>query len=252
MMQAIKHIGRPSPPKWYLLCDTTSLSASMAFDRLRMTNTEGVEVGIINPSSGTGGNYGIYQDSVGIYTDPSIPVEQIQPFHSGGGWTTLQDEHDFSFDCSGFQYGNGNADSAIILIRNISENNLFWQMYANPTGYSATRGKSAELILLYLDTVRIGDEGGDIGRIRLENQPVFPYVHAADPTTMGAKEIRLEGVGNTYIVAKMLRLAALSGKTDGTMSYDTISRPDGQQQAQDDYDTLASRNWSITGGRPFM
>jgi hypothetical protein len=250
MMQAIKHLGSLSPVRWYILCDTTSLSASMAFDRLRMTNTEGVEVGIINPSSGTGGG-SIYQDSVGVYTDPSIPVEQIQPFHSGGGWTTLQDEHDFSFDCSGFQYGNGNADTATILIRNINENNLFWQMYANPTGYGATRGKSADLSILYLDTLRIGDAGGDIGRIRLENQPVFPYVHDTDPSTMGAKEIRLEGT-NSYTVAKMLRLAVLSGKSDGTMSYDTINRPDGQQQAQDDYDTLASRNWAITGGRPFM
>jgi hypothetical protein len=254
MMQAIKHLGNPAPAKWYLLSGTTSTSASMAFDRLRMMNNQNIEVGIIDPAISVNYAGGFGKDSKGFFLDGEMEVEQIQPFHSGGGWTALQDEHDFSFDCSGFQYGNGNDGAAAIVIRNLSESSLFWQLYAYPTGYGGTRNKDAQIKYLYFDTLRMGDNGAEIPRLRLTNQNdvfIYNYVQGNPMPAINALEVRLEGT-SVFVVDPILEALVASGRSNGTLSYDVEDRPDNDQGAQNNYDTLITRGWSITGGRPVV
>jgi hypothetical protein len=252
MMQAVKMMS--NRPKWYYLAATKSTSTAMAFDRLRLSNMAGVEVGIVPPQPLNQTSIGLGQDSLGAYLTGSVygKVQQIQPFQAGGGWTSSSDEHDFSFDCSSFAYGNGNDDGAAIVIRNIDETNIFWQLYAYPTGFGGTRGKNAELITIVYETLKIATVGSQLGRLRLTNQIVWPFHLASGGATLPihAKEVRMEGTGVIF-VEDMFRSLVLSGETGGTFSYTEAERPkNGNQQPIDDYVTLTSRSWSITGGAP--
>jgi hypothetical protein len=240
--------------RWYYLAGTKSTSAAMAFDRLRLSNLAGVEVGIVPPQPLNQTSIGLGQDSLGVYLTGSVydKVQQIQPFQAGGGWTSSSDEHDFSFDCSSFAYGNGNDDAAAIVIKNIDETNIFWQLYAYPTGFGGTRGKNAELVTVVYETLKIATVGSEIGRLRLTNQIPWAYHTMTSEGTfpIHAKEVRMEGT-SVFFVQDMFRSLVLAGETSGTFSYTESERPkSGNQQAIDDYNTLISRSWSITGGAP--
>jgi len=253
MMQAIKQSSLPKS-KWYYMGTTISQSTAMAFDRFRIANSQNIQVGIIPPSTSNPGtpDYQIKTDEAGIYIyDSQNIIEQQQPFYTGGGWTASSGEHDFTFDCSSYTYGGTNLDSAAIFIKGWLLANVTWQLYAYPTGYGGTRNKNAELQALFLDTLRMNTVGSEIARLRLTNQPIVGISNSNTITSFKAKEVRLEGT-SINIVTGGLRLLVLGGATTGTLSYDSVHRPDGDLQAQQDYDTLISRSWSIVGGRPIV
>lgn len=237
--------------KWYIVAATNSTNSAMAFDRLRMSNNSGIEVGIIPPTTTTTQST-LGLDALGDYfTIPKGIVEQIQPFHAGGGWTSTPDEHDFSFDCSNFDYSTSAGNTATIVIRGQKISSIVWQLYAYPTGYSATRNKNAQLVVLDYSTMRTGNVSGQIARLRLTNQSgCFPYEYflTGQSAPIRAKEVRMEGTGGSAMDFMFQQLVD-GGEVGGTLSYTANDRP-GNQIAENNYDTLISRNWSITGGRP--
>jgi len=251
MMQAIKQSSLPNKPKWYYIGTTLSQSSTMAFDRLRISNSSNLQVGIIPPSTlvPTGSDYNIKEDEAGQYIfDSSNIIEQQQPFYTGGGWTGSADEHDFSFDCSSYVYGGSNFDSAAIFVKGWSLANVVWQLYAFPTGFGGTRNKNAELQTIFLETLRMNDVGSQISRLRLTNQPINMLAANTDLTTFRAKEVRLEGT-DVSTVRSILKFLVRGNATGGTLSYDVADRPT-DTFSRDYYDTLINRIWVITGGRP--
>jgi len=250
MMQAIKQSSLPKS-KWYMICNTKSISSSMAFDRLRMSNSADIEVGIIDPVDSYNEQLSLGSDSVGLYIEGAITnfIQQKQPFYTGGGWTSSANEHDFSFDCSSFSYDNGSSDSsAIIVARNLKETSVTWQLYAYPTGYSATRNKNAELLYIMPESLHLGTAGLQIGRLRLTNQTLVGAFYFLNSFKINSKEVRLEGTSPNMIINGLHGLVN-GGETNGTLSYDSVDSPV-NNTAQGDYDTLISRGWSIVGGRP--
>jgi hypothetical protein len=251
MMQAIKAGFIRPKDKWYVFALTTSTSATFSFDRLRISNSSGLEFAILDPANENQIGAPV-EDEFGLYLPGDAGLEQIQPFHTGGGWTLLEDEHDFTFDCSGFSYGNGNSDAATILVKGLKTDNVVWQLYAYPTGYGGTRGANAELISINYKAARIGSVGSEIGRLRLTNQTnllPYMYMHDGEIAPINAKEVRLEGVGATSI-AFALEALVLGGGYDGTLSWNPGEADNSGSDAQLNYDILVNRNWTITGGRP--
>jgi len=254
MMQAIKQSSYPKlKEKWYYIGDTNSTSTAMAFDRFRVSNKAGLEVGILPPSSFIPpiSDYALKSDEAGLYIfDSENLITQKQPFFTGGGWTTSADEHDFSFDCSSFVYGGNNYDGAAMFIKGWSIANVAWQIYTFPTGFGGTRNKDADLIHLTLDTLQMDNVGTEIARLRLTNQPILSLATDTDLTTFRAKEVRLEGTSVT-MVRSILKFLVRGNATGGTLSYDVADRPT-DTFSRDNYDTLIARNWVITGGRPIV
>lgn len=177
MISAIKDTGQS--PKWRIFCTTTSNSSSWGFDRLRLYYPHPRTRVAIFPSQfhslfpdrkygGEGYSANIY----GNYISLLRPYEYItppQPFHSGGGWTSNTYEHDFTFDLS----WNTTNEEVHVCIESITKDTYFQQIYATPSGFSASRGKNAQITTLAMNPVQmIGNVGGADTSVKVEGQPL--------------------------------------------------------------------------------
>jgi len=227
MMQAIKQSSLLNP--WYQFAITSSLSTAWAFDRLRLyTANTNTKVGIFQP-----GAVNIDTQGRTVLLKENLLLQQ--PFHSGGGWTTDEFEHDFTFDLSNI---GGNLRVAI---SGVPEGAAFTQVYSNPTGYGATRGKDAKIYFWYF--------GGynPTNFLRLENQPLS-YIYLDNSNIVNALYVRVDGTNiyDTHLDKLLIGLNN-NGKSNGTLNYSGRTATVGGRAA---YDSLISKNWTITGTAP--
>lgn len=240
MMQAIKQSSLPK--KWYLLCATADKSSEMAFDRFRIDgDTSSIKVGVFFTDDDAGT---LFTEGDKHYVTQS--PRQIQPFHSGGGWTTASYEHDFSFDLTGSKPHDANTtNGSTIVISGLKPENKIYQVYAAPVGYSATRNKNASIISWHHGVGKVQAGGGDIGRLRLENQgynvDAMSSMFGGQPKPIYAKEFDLRGSEPIYVDYAFQQLVD-GGETNGTFRFDNAS-----VNSQSNKSTLESRGWTISG-----
>ena len=197
-----------------LFCKTVSNSATWGFDRFRLFNSK-------------------WHTKVQVRR-PDGSVVATQSFAPDGAF-----EHTFSFDLS----DNVNKDEYSVYIAGVAVGQNFNQAYAWPTGYGATYGKNAEIT--YWDFREVNPVfSGTTGRIRFENNPItamdgLNYLAAAEVNftncQLGAEDLAdaIIGLDN-------------SGIANGTFSYSgNLAAP--AERALAAYDSLAAKNWTLTG-----
>lgn len=250
MMQAIKHMGRPVEAPWYVLCTLgNQTDAAWYFDRFRISgDTSKIKIGIIKDTMSSNGTENTPE---GLIIKDTSRIVDIQPFHSGGGWTAASYEHDFSFNLTG---GTAGIMPAIVIQNLDYPNNKIYQVYASPTGYSATRNKFSDIDywdyrigrITYLYASETGSSS-EMGRLRADNNYMFPYEMIAGYSlgNLEAQEVDLDGVSKDT-VHHIMTMLVNSNLTDGTLNY-TATLDAGYY---DEYNTLISRNWIINGPVP--
>jgi hypothetical protein len=210
---------------WLPVAVTTSNSSTWAFDRLRLYTAN-------------------WATRVQIrYENGDIVASEL--FHKGGGWTADTFEHDFTFDLS-FNTAN---DNLVVYISGIPTGANFTQVYANPTGFGATRNKDADIKYWYLDYVNPSDY------LRLENQPIeilYFTENYQGQAVINALNVRVDGtpLGAIWLEAILVWLDA-NGKSNGTLNYENCPNASGMRaQYRQNYDNLINKGWTITGTPP--
>lgn len=205
MMQAIKQSRLESP--WRYLVKTNSKSSTWAFDRLRLYDSGDTEVGIFENANFKTSRVGELKYVVGN------PID-IQRFSSTGGF-----EHDFTFDLS-------STTGLVTLAFRKKPSNANWQqMYCYPTGFAGTRGKNASILEINFMEFNPKTNGGDIGRLRVENNPFQVAYTGYYPIPIYAKEIRMNNpvylgtVLSNKTIEKLIKGVYLSGNTGGVFDY---------------------------------
>ena len=204
--------------QYFLLGRTNSSSSTWGFDRFRLyTPTQNTKVRI--------------KDHLGNIVD-------TQSFS-----TTNSFEHDFSFNLSG---NTGNAEWEIY-IGGVPDNSQFAQVYAYPTGWSATRGLDADITYWNLNVVNPRNNGGTEGYLRLNNQPLTNIDGA---TGILAKYVYLQ---NCLLISSVIDDVIIgcdnNGQTSGTLDY---SNNPGSPTTTSltAHNNLISKGWAITGPTP--
>ena len=210
-------IASKLPPNWQLVAKTTSNLAAWGFDRWRLyTPAWYTKVKMVMPD--------------GSKLDP-------QPF-SGGGF-----EHEFVFDLS----GNVNNEECSLYICGVPLSADFTQLYAYPSGYSATRGINAQLTYWNYQVCNPN------AYLRLENQNIadagFP-INAATPieaTTIYLQNNQFTG----YWLGLILKRIDEAGKSNVELNY-SGNPGDGNisYTYRVNYDNIIARGGSITGTPP--
>lgn len=204
---------------WRLFCKTVSKSPNWGFDRFRI--------------------YGNSWSTRIQVRRPDGTVVDTQYFSSNYGF-----EHDFSFDLS----ENVNNAEYEVYIAGVPASATTEQVYAYPTGYGGTTGKNAEISYWDLSQVSPEKNGANIGRLRLENQPLTLIDGAAN---IKAGEIKLQ---NCQLGAENLADLIIgvdnSGVLNGTFDYSSNSAaPAGR--ALGAYNNLKNNEgWTLTGEVP--
>jgi hypothetical protein len=211
---------------WLPVAATNSNSSTWAFDRWRLyTANWATRVKITDTTGNT--------------------THGIKLFHAGGGWTADVFEHDFTFDLS---FNTGNSE-LLVWISAIPTGANFTQVYANPTGFGATRNKDADITKWYLNHVNPSDW------LRLENQPLSIITFApvySETKMINALNVRVDNtpIGATYL-EDILKWCDANGKSNGTINYSGCANASNMTaEARPAYDNLINKGWTITGTAP--
>jgi hypothetical protein len=211
---------------WLPVAATTSNSSTWGFDRWRLyTANWGTRVKVTN--------------------DTETITYGVKDFHKGGGWTADTFEHDFTFDLS----ANTTNAELTIWISGIPTGANFTQVYANPTGFAATRNKDADIKYWALDNVNPSDW------LRLENQPLEALYFTQGYSglqVINALNVRVDGtpLGSLYLEG-MLAWIDANGKSNGTLNYENCPNASAMRaEYRQYYDNLINKGWTITGTAP--
>lgn len=256
------HRRREQGIEWVIVGTTHSRSSTWYFDRWRLYYPEGMRIGIITIEDldicAEVPNY-ITKDGKMIYTG-SNPVKQDTLFHSGGGWTTSTYEHDFSLDLSNITTEN---PSLYIVVSMPPATSSFQQIYANPTGYGATRNSNALIAAWDFSNFSVAQNvGGADGSIIFSNQPIQAIDWLNENTTpkLLAKTIWFDGAKLEDVqINNLINYTDVGQVTNGSMKYqdclydyggvaEGISRPTIASRSA--YDSLIAKGWTITGTPP--
>ncbi len=220
---------------WAVFAETDSTQSTWAFDRFRIggINPE-AQIAVFEDLAMSTEDFEVGYNEYGYFPTIKKSSENkaldIQAFAPSGEF-----EHTFTFDFS------GTSGKKYIAIKKAS--GVCYQMYAYPTGYSATRNKNAELTKFY--AAALGDVrewNGSIGRIRLDNQ-----IMEEDPfnnwLVCHSKEVILD---NTTFAAfqpvnTVLFVLDQSEETDGTFTFAGLTHSN-----QSSFDSLELKNWTLT------
>lgn len=220
---SIKEVWRGDVKIWpnrdmtyYMAGKTRSNSATWAFDRFRLYNPDQYTTVMVKDHNGN--------------------VIGEQPFS-----TDLSFEHTFTFDLS----GNVNNDEWEIFIKGVPPNARYEQIYAYPTGYSATRNKDADISYWNLNVVNpVGGSTTD-AYLRLNNQPLT-FIEGA--LEVNSKFIYVNG---TQLppdnIDELIIGADLSGITGGTFDYTGLAPTSASKSS---WDSLKAKSWNMIGAVP--
>ena len=227
---------QPSYEKWRVFAETNSTQSAWAFDRFRIGSpSTAIEIAVFEDNQLVSGDFGAngsneYGDFPVILNTSTAKALDVQPFSQKSNF-----EHSFTFDLS------ASTGKKYIAIRNMA--GICYQMYAYPTGYSATRNKNAELTRFY--AAALGDVrtwANSIGRIRLDNQ-----VMDANPfgnwLLSYAKELRLDDT--TFAAGEPvntgLSVLDASEEVGGTFTFAGLTHSNPQA-----FDSLELKEWTLT------
>ncbi len=246
---------------WHSLCVTTSNSPSWGFDRLRLyypTNDTYVTAFPMRSDS----NFNLPQHSLfnghfqtSFQGDRGValraPYKYItspQRFSSTNGY-----EHTFSLDLS----WNTNNEYVVIGITGVPLDAYVQQVYATPTGFSATTGKNAQLeSYMFFPMIMQENVGGATTSIKMAGQNLNRLYTRGG--VLGAKSIEIQNtLLDRYTLANVMQEAVNIGILNGYLNYtgskghnEWTAGTSGGYNAQLNYDTLISRGWQIIGIRP--
>jgi hypothetical protein len=215
----------PTDDEYVLVGRTISNDSTWCFDRLRMySNSTTALVQLRWRSNGQ--------------------IIDTQPFHAGGGWTASTFEHDFTFDLS----ANTNNDEIDIMMTGLSTNpNDMTEVYAYPTGYSASRGKNSQITYWDLNYFNALNNGATHGYFIVRDNPLS--------TLKGANL-----TGAIYMMVKNCNLDSQTlddlmvgldstGYTGGTYDY-TNNAGNPTAAVRSNYLSLKAKSWTIEGVPP--
>ncbi|WP_300440742.1 hypothetical protein [Christiangramia sp.] len=206
--------------RYRLFCKTNSSSADWGFDRFRL-----------------------------FYPKWHTKVQVRRPDGSilGTKLFNTQDsfEHDFSFNLS---ENTGNEEYSVY-IAGVPEGQDFNQLYAWPSGFSASFGRDADLTYLDLTYVNI-KFSTTTGRIRAQNQPLTKLI---TPSLLDCAEVRFPNcqLGAEDLADLIIAIHA-SGINGGILDYsNNLAAPAGRCLTQfNDLKDVNTRNWAVTGATP--
>ncbi|WP_417885342.1 hypothetical protein [Zunongwangia sp.] len=235
MWQAILASSLGFGSDWMVFAETNSVQSAWAFDRFRIggINPE-AQIAVFEDSEMIAEDFGIVNNQYGDFPTINHSAKDkaldIQSFAPSG-----ESEHTFTFDLS------GTSGKKYIVIKKAS--GVCYQMYAYPTGYSATRNKNAELTKFY--AAALGDVrewNNSIGRIRLDNQ-IMEDNPFGNWIKSHAKEMRLDNT--TFAAGEHVNTALdvldASEETNGEFTFTGLTHSN-----QPAFDSLINKMWTLT------
>jgi len=235
-----KDLHRVRKNRWYVsfyVNATLLTNNEFYFDRWRIyANTKGMRVAAFNDTASrvTGDNKGRY------IVESDVNSEMIgtsKLFSSTGAF-----EHDFILDVS-----TRTTPTIIIAISGFDIQNDMTQVYASPTGFSATRNKNAQIQKCFLRQIN------PTNFLRLDNQSnltiggdLFPSSSAIQ---IKALNVQVNNSGMVdWAVDNAIIYTDQGGKSNGYLNYSGNANPTVNSRAA--YDSLISKGWTITGTAP--
>lgn len=235
MMQAIKQ-SRSATPYWKYLAVTESKSTTFGFDRFRIYgDTSNLKIAIFR-------NNTAFEPTTGKLLDGEFISEQ--PFHSGGGWTASGFEHDFTFDLS------AETGDIVIAIKNYNPTvHLCSQVYAFPSGFSATRGKNSQIYRWNFHTINPNPNADGTGNsiIRFNGGTLNNFNAPSQITT--TKNYLTNCVFTSSEIDEFIIKLDANGQSNGVLEYNN-SFQNPTVASRSAYDSLITKGWTITGTPP--
>lgn len=254
-MQAIKQRRESaSPLVWLPIGATTSSSSTWAFDRLRLyypTDKTRVvlltyeEIELIPAEDIVGG-------SLVPHFTTNIDNWQLEAGAPQQFSSTNHFEHDFTFDLSFLPPDR--SENAFIYMQGIPAGAKFSQLYAYPTGYSATRNKNAQLEFLFSDHLNPEATGGAGGILRLENQSLGDSLGGGFmPPTDGILRSTYTNISNCKLLSSHINDICTwhdnSGLLNGTIDYRNNRSDSAPYHTV--YNSLLAKGWTLLGHEPY-
>jgi len=221
---------------WKMFARTNSRDSTFAFDRFRIYgDVSKLKIGIFR-------NVNTWGTESGEILEGEFISEQ--PFHIGGGWTTAEFEHDFTFNLS------GEVGLITLAIKGFNPNtHKCAQVYGFPTGYGDTRNKNT-LIEYWNFHIINPDPTADItgiSRFRMNHGEFYSF---EAPSLIKTAEFNIQNARLTSAeINDVLIFLNNNRQSNGTLNYsNNWQNPSLASRAA--YDSLISKGWTITGTPP--
>lgn len=213
--------------EYVLVGKTISNSSTWAFDRLRMYCNSTTALVQLRWPDGT--------------------IIDTQPFHTGGGWTegvAGSFEHDFLFDLS----ANTANEELLIMMKGLCEDpTQMTEVYTYPTGFTASRGKNAQITYWDLSYFNTLNNGSTHGYFLSRDNPLHTLLGAelAGAINMNFENCNLDGP----TLDKLMIALDSTGYTGGTYNW-TNNAGSPSSAVKANYDSLAAKSWTLEGIPP--
>ncbi len=205
--------------KWRLFAKTISSSSDWGFDRLRVGGSTAWHL--------------VFQ-----VKRPDGSILDTQYFANSGF------EHTFSFDLS----ENTSNQEYEVYIAGTESTRVFYQIYAEITGYSATYGRFSNLTYFDFNELLVAAAGPQIGRVRFHDNPISRLIC---PSSLIIEEFRIPNcnIGPEDLADALIALDN-GGATGGVFDYSGNPNPPAER-ALTAYNNLKdNKSWTITGEVP--
>lgn len=242
-MQAIKH-NNIITRNWVVVGSTMSQSSTWGFDRIRLYYpTDYTEVACFSLDE--------YNNNFAYLDNRSVISQNATPTYGSYRFSTTNDfEHDFSFDLS----SSPTNEQTIIAIRGIQSTAEFQQIYAWPTGYSASFGRNADLYEWDFSRINPGvTVGGVATSIIMRDNPNLAILRWTDhtiPKKLVAASMQFQNCNlNDSMVTNLLDWTDAGGVSNGTLDYS--GNPGTPfERCWEQWNNLIGKGWTITGNQP--